>query len=95
MDQQHVDVAHLAHFHRLAGADGNHLDGDAGLLLEAGQQVFQQAGVLGAGGGGEFQFPGMRGRHHDQAGDGSGAAQVAERAGGVARLHGGILFVMF
>ena len=45
--EQHVGVAAPRHVERLAGADRDHLDVDAGGLLERRQQVREQARLLG------------------------------------------------
>ena len=51
--EHHVGVAAPAHVERLAGAERHHAHLDAGLLLEDGQQVLEQAGLLGRGGRGD------------------------------------------
>jgi hypothetical protein len=56
--EHHVGIAAAAGVQRLAGAQRHHLDVDAAGLLELGQQVGEQAGLLGRGGG----------RHHDGLG---------------------------
>jgi hypothetical protein len=53
MHQHHVDVAVLAQFERLAGADRDYMHLDAILLLEHRQDDLEQPGVLRAGGGGQ------------------------------------------
>ncbi len=55
MHQDHIDVAGLAEFDRLAGADGDDIDLDAVGLLEGGQQFGEQSGILGGGGGRQAQ----------------------------------------
>jgi hypothetical protein len=66
MDQEHVGLAALAQLQRGSGADGDRFDPAAGGSFEEGQQLVEEAGVLGAGRGGEedggaFAFGG-RGR---------------------------------
>ncbi len=51
--EHHVGVAAPAGVERLAGALRDHAHVDAGLLLEQRQDVAEQAGVLGRGGGGD------------------------------------------
>jgi len=51
--QEHVGLAPLPHPERLPGPDGHGLHPVAGLLLEAGDQLIEQARVLGTGRGGE------------------------------------------
>jgi hypothetical protein len=53
MDEHHVGVATPRSVERLPGAERKHLHGDAGLLLEDRQQVFEQAGILGRCGRGD------------------------------------------
>ena len=53
VDQEHVGVALLAHFHGLAGADSHSLYNVTGLLLEERDEHIQQAGILGGSGGGQ------------------------------------------
>ena len=55
MHQQHIGIALRADLDRLPGADGHHVDAAVAQLLELGQDVIEQAGVGGAGGGGEFE----------------------------------------
>ena len=53
MGQDGIGVAAVGHGQRLARADSDDLHIVAGLLLELGHQHVQEAGVLGAGGGGQ------------------------------------------
>ncbi len=62
MDQEHVGVAVLAQLEGLAGAHGNDLHPGLVLLLKIRQDILQQAGISGAGGGRQDQLPGRRRR---------------------------------
>jgi hypothetical protein len=49
--KQHVGIAPAAHVQRLAGALGNHFHIHTSGFFKGGQQVGEQAGLLGGGGG--------------------------------------------
>jgi hypothetical protein len=74
VDQHHIGIAAPGRVEGLAGAEGDHLHGDAGLGLEQRQQVLEQAGLLGGGGGGDDD----RGRLGPNAGGGAEGEQEAE-----------------
>ncbi|MNY23368.1 hypothetical protein D3C86_1570320 [compost metagenome] len=96
--QQHVHIAHLAHLHGLAGAHGDHLHRDAGFLLELRQQVFQQAGILGAGGGGHLDFAGLRSgkcRYQHKHGGGGPCTRQDAGKGKASAGHRSFLYYVF
>ena len=77
MHEQHVDVAVLAVGKRLARADGNPFQIEAGVLFENGFQIFEQAGILRAGGGGHHQrFGAGHLGQHEQGHDEEGSEQT-------------------
>ena len=51
----HVHIAGTGDAQRLTGTHGDDVHRHAAVLLEHGQQITQQAGILGAGGGGQAQ----------------------------------------
>lgn len=51
VDEEHVGIAPARHVQRLAGAHGHHFDVNAAGRLERGQQVREQARLLGGRGG--------------------------------------------
>ena len=73
MHQQHVGIAIFGDFKGFAGAHGNPLQLNAGFLLEDRLQIFEQAGILRAGGGCHHESIGGQNWH--------GAGHVARGAG--------------
>ncbi len=55
MNQNHVDVAGLAELEGLAGSHGDYIHLAVMLLFKGRNQLPEQTGVLGGGGGGEAQ----------------------------------------
>ena len=80
--EQDIGVALLADRDRLPGADGDDIDAAVAQLLEIGQDVIEQAGIGGAGGGGELQhlLAGRGGRCSSRFG-GSGRGLSGRRCG--------------
>ena len=84
MDEKGVGVAAGADGKRLAGADGDDVDGESGLGLEEGENVPEEAGVLGGGGGAEGDEADVLGA--GAAADGEEGRRREEAAAG--EVHG-------
>jgi len=83
MHQHHIDVAVLAQFERLAGADRNHVYLDAVLCLEGRQDRLEQPGVLRAGCGGQADVARQRRLHRRDQGAEQQAAPKGRASHGV------------